>query len=861
MGPPAPEQAGESAHQQAVVATLSQHALSGTDASSLMNEAVAAIAEALKVPYCSILERIPGTQDLRVSAGVARKGAPRKSTAISGDPASQAGHTITSGQPVVVEDYRKETRFKTAPFHDANLVVSGMTVPIPGREAPLGVLAVGSLARRVFVVEEVGFLLAVSSVLAAAVDRHKAEMTLKETNQQLQALVHASPLAVIALDPSGFVRSWNPTAERIFGWTAAEVFGQPDPILAQSPREEIFKLLDRALHGEASTDVVTQVAKKDGTPLEVMVSVGPILGGDGAVGGLIAVIADVTERRRAEAARAQLTEIIETTTDCVIITNIPGRGFFVNRAGRLMLGMGMDEDVSGIALPDLYPGESRGFIVNEVIPAAVRDGGWSGETILVNRDGREVPVSMVMIAHKGPDDEIEFFSIIARDISEQKRLETTLVRQATQDPLTDLNNRRRLEEELNLSLAESRRYGVHGALMFLDLDQFKQINDSLGHLAGDQLLVRVAKLLRERLRETDVLARLGGDEFAVLLPHTNADQAQAVAGKILEALQNTAVAAKGHTTGVTASIGIALFPEHGVTAADLLARADLAMYQSKEGGRNRVNLYKPDRQAATVSRTDWQRRIQQALEEDLFVLTAQPILDLRDRRISQYELLLRMLGEGGKIIPPGVFLDTAERLGLIHGIDRWVARQAIRLLGAHKKKGRTLTLVTNVSARTLEDPEIVPMIKRELEACAVNPGCLGMEMSEASAISNIDKAAKFAAALKQLGCRVGLDDFGVGFASFHRLKHLPVDYLKIDGSFIRDLPNDTTNQQLVRAMVEVARAFGKQTIAKFVSDAETLQLLQAFGVDFAQGFHIGAEAKEITSLSLDRPPAGATRAG
>ena len=263
MGPPAPEQAGESAHQQAVVATLSQHALSGTDASSLMNEAVAAIAEALKVPYCSILERIPGTQDLRVSAGVARKGAPRKSTAISGDPASQAGHTITSGQPVVVEDYRKETRFKTAPFHDANLVVSGMSVPIPGREAPLGVLAVGSLTRRVFVVEEVGFLLAVSSVLAAAVDRHKAEMTLKETNQQLQALVQASPLAVIALDPSGFVRSWNPTAERIFGWTAAEVFGQPDPILAQSPREEIFKLLDRALHGEASTDVVTQVVAGD----------------------------------------------------------------------------------------------------------------------------------------------------------------------------------------------------------------------------------------------------------------------------------------------------------------------------------------------------------------------------------------------------------------------------------------------------------------------------------------------------------------------------------------------------------------------------------------------------------------------
>src|SRR3989449_9380547 len=190
-----------------------------------------------------------------------------------------------------------------------------------------------------------------------------------------------------------------------------------------------------------------------------MVSAGPILGADGAVGGLIAVIADVTERRRAEAARAQLTEIIETTTDCVIITNIPGRGFFINRSGRLMLGMGMDDDVSGVSLPDLYPAESRGFILNEVIPAAVRDGGWSGETILVNRDGGEIPVSMVMIAHKGPDDDIEFFSIIARDISEQKRLETTLVRQATQEPLTDLHNRRRLEGELKPALPGARRDG------------------------------------------------------------------------------------------------------------------------------------------------------------------------------------------------------------------------------------------------------------------------------------------------------------------------------------------------------------------------------------------------------------------
>ncbi len=857
---PAPEQIGALARQQAVVATLSQRALSGADDAALMGEAVTAVAQALRVPFCNILERIPGTQDLRACAGAGWKGARERAT-VPGDPNSQAGYTLASGKSVIVEDYRKEQRFKTAPLAEGTWVASGVSVPIPGREQPLGVLAVGSPTRRVFVAEDVNFLQSVANVLAAALERHRAETTLRETNQQLRAVVHASPLAVISLDSSGCVRTWNATAERIFGWSADEVIGHPDPVLTQSNREEIYKLVDRALHGETFTEVATQVVKKGGLPVDVTVSVAPIYDGEGATSGVIAVIADMTERRRTEAAQAQLTEIIETTTDCVIITNVPGRGFFINRAGRQMLGIGQDEDASGVDLPDLYPGEAKAFIVDEAMPAAVRDGGWSGETALIGRDGHEIPVSMVMIAHKGPEGDVEFFSIIARDISEQKRFQAQLVRMANQDPLTDLYNRRRLEEELELHLAESRRYGIQGALMFIDLDQFKQINDSLGHLVGDQLLVQVAKLLRGRLRDTDIIARLGGDEFAVLLPHINADQAQVVGGKILQALQNTMVATGDRPSGVTGSIGIALFPEHGTAAGELLAHADMAMYQSKESGRNRVRVYQPDQdsQAPAVARMDWQRRIQEALEEDLFVLTAQPILDLRNNRTSHYEVLLRMMGAQGKIIPPGVFLDTAERLGLIHGIDQWVVRHAIRLIAAHKKQGRAISLVTNVSARTLADAEIVPLIQRELELSGVDPRFLALEMAESAAITNIDKAGKFAAALKQVGCRVGLDDFGVGFASFHHLKHLPVDYLKIDASFIRDLPRDTTNQQLVRTMVAVARAFGKETIAKFVSDAGTLRLLKEYGVDYAQGFHIGAEAKEITSLTVDS--ANVTRRG
>jgi diguanylate cyclase (GGDEF)-like protein/PAS domain S-box-containing protein len=858
---PATDQTETRARQQAVVATLGHRALSGADAPSLMNDAVSAIARVLKVSNCNVLELIPGTKTFRLCAAIGWKDSPRDHVTVPGGPGSQAAHTLTSVRPVIVVDYRTETRFKTPPFVPGLQAISGASVVIPGREQPFGVLAVGSNAPRKFDEEDVSFLQGVANVLAAAVDRRRAEETLKETSQQLRALVHTAPLAVISLDANGCVRGWNATAERIFGWNADEVIGKPDPVLSQGHHEELYALFERVLQGEAFTEVAAQVAKKDGGLVEVAVSIAPIYDSGGAINGIIAVVADLTDRRRTEAAQQQLTEIIETTTDCVVITNVPGRGFYINQAGRRMLAIGLNEDVSGVNLPDLYPAETRPVIINEAMPAAVRDGGWSGETVLASRDGREIPVSMVMIAHKGSEGHVEFFSIIARDISDQKRFQAQLVRLASHDHLTDLYNRRRLEEELDLHLAESRRYGIRGALLFVDLDQFKDVNDSLGHLVGDQLLVRVAGLLRERLRETDVIARMGGDEFAILLPHTDADQAQELAGQIIEAMQTTTITAEERPIGATASIGIALFPEHGVTVGDLLARADLAMYHAKENGRNQFSLFELGRdwQAAIASRLNWQRRIREALEQDLFVFQAQPILDLRTDKISHYELLLRMTGGKGELIVPGAFLDTAERFGLIHAIDRWVVKRAIRLIAAHRHRGRSLRLVINVSAKAFTDAELLPMIKRELGIWSVDPHSLTLEITETAAITNIYQAEKFVRMLKQMGCRIGLDDFGVGFASFYHLKHLPVDYLKIDGSFIRNLPMDPVDQQLVGAMVTVARSLGKETIAEFVSDAETVRLLREYGVDYVQGFHIGADAIEITSIVVD--PASAIKRG
>lgn len=413
--------------------------------------------------------------------------------------------------------------------------------------------------------------------------------------------------------------------------------------------------------------------------------------------------------------------------------------------------------------------------------------------------------------------------------------------QANRDPLTGLFNRRRFQEDLERELAEAERYGGHGALLLLDLDGFTYINDSLGHLAGDELLKSLAVVLRQPLSATDIVARLGGDEFAVLLPQLGPDEALVVARHLLRALHEHRITFGGQRIGVTASIGITLFPAHGTTRHELLSRADQAMHRAKETGRNSLCVYTHSQGGTSLVTTQrtWEERIHDALQQDRFVLHMQPILDLRSQQISQYEALLRMVGDNGELVPPVAFLDVAERAGFMQAIDRWVVRRAIRMIAEYQRKGRELSLGINLSGRAFSDLELLLLIQRELTAAAVNPSRLVLEITETVAITDIDQARRFIETLRELGCRFAIDDFGTGFSSVYYLKHLPVDYVKIDGNFIRNLPRDLVDQQLTRALVEVARVLGKQTIAEFVGDAETVRLLKDYGVDYAQGFYIG----------------------
>jgi diguanylate cyclase (GGDEF)-like protein len=430
-----------------------------------------------------------------------------------------------------------------------------------------------------------------------------------------------------------------------------------------------------------------------------------------------------------------------------------------------------------------------------------------------------------------------------RDVTERERIQTRLRHLADHDPLTGLLNRRRFDEELADRVAHIARYDSGGAVLLLDLDNFKFVNDSLGHRTGDAVIRVVADLLRGQLRETDVIARLGGDEFALLLPHATPEEAEGVARKLLETVRSHRAVFRGQRLRLTTSIGVAVISDAGMqTSEEVMVEADVAVYEAKEGGRDRYCVYATagDHPSEAENTLAWSERIRNAIDGDGLTLHAQPVLNLATNAISQYELLVRMVGPDGELLPPHAFLPSAERSGMVQEIDLWVTRTAIRLIDRHRRAGRELRLEVNLSGRTLGDPTLPRAIEAELAAVPIDPGNLIFEVTETAAVLNMDEARHFASELARMGCHFALDDFGAGFGSFYYLKYLPLDYLKIDGDFIGDLAMNVTDQAMVQAIVDLSQRLGKATIAEFVGDQRTVELLRAYGVDYAQGYHVGA---------------------
>ncbi|HFD87840.1 MAG TPA: EAL domain-containing protein, partial [Gammaproteobacteria bacterium] len=436
---------------------------------------------------------------------------------------------------------------------------------------------------------------------------------------------------------------------------------------------------------------------------------------------------------------------------------------------------------------------------------------------------------------------------IGLDITDRKVAENRLAWLANHDPLTHLCNRRSFQDQFSNLIDIAHRQKQSVALLYFDLDQFKYINDTCGHKAGDVLLQVIADKLREVTRSSDILARLGGDEFALVIYGISEDGAVKVAEKIFSSLQSIDYRIEDNPFKITVSIGIALFPKHGHSIQELLANADLAMYQAKEAGRGRIHVYSPDAEFHKRIHHElyWKDQIQQAMDENRFVLYFQPILNLRTRTISHYESLLRMLDKNGKILSPDQFIPVAERVGLIRSIDKLVVDKALDIHKSLLSKGYDIVLSINLSGQALADEDLQNYIYDSLANPQVKPELIIFEITETIAVSNFASARHLMERIRSLGCSFALDDFGVGFSSFYYLMHLPVDYVKIDGSFIKKLENSQEDQVLVQALAEIAQRLGKETIAEFVENAKILDLLEKYGIHYAQGYHVGRPMPQI----------------
>lgn len=435
------------------------------------------------------------------------------------------------------------------------------------------------------------------------------------------------------------------------------------------------------------------------------------------------------------------------------------------------------------------------------------------------------------------------------ELAERKVIEARLQYLVGHDDLTGLCNRRRLEQELELTILHTRYSNNTSALLYLDLDQFKIINDTEGHAAGDRLLISVANKFRRQIGAAGVLARISSDEYAILIEDTDLNNVVRTAESLRILMDEFRFKTENRTYHIGVSIGIAMIrPNENLSAAETLTHADQACYVAKNRGRNMVHVFnREDVEMLPLRRAvHWVPLIRDALTNKRFCLVFQPVLNIKKQQTTHYEALIRIQGDNRELTAPTNFIPVAERTGLIHEIDLWVAKEAIMTL---KTLPTHLSINVNLSSYAFQNPALLHLLSREIFSTGVKASRIVFEITETAAIANFSETRKMITEIRALGFQFALDDFGAGFNSFSYLKELPVDYLKIDGSFIINLLHDRVDQTLVKSMIEVARTLGKYTVAEFVENQETLELLQEYGVDYAQGYYIGKPEKLALSTT------------
>lgn len=549
-----------------------------------------------------------------------------------------------------------------------------------------------------------------------------------------------------------------------------------------------------------------------------------------------------------------VSNILNTAQVIIIIIDSNGRIVMSNKYAEKQIGYNENELKQQLFIDLVFGHEDIRAISNAIEEISNQQRrSFRYECIVFSSKGNELYISWFFTLIKN-NKKTEILSV-GLDLTERRITEKKLSWLADHDPLTNLYNRRRFDQELTHALTIATRYNQKGALILFDIDQFKNINDSSGHNVGDELLIKVADKLLSIIRDTDIVARLGGDEFVVISYCIDQDHAEKVVQKICTEIATVKVTVNNIDLGVTISAGMLIFPAPGFSPQELMATVDIAMYKAKQMGRGGWCLASMDDLARDEirHRVNWKAKIEKALEEDRFVLYYQPIMRIADKSISHYECLLRMIDENGEIIPPGMFTGIAEHFGLITKIDQRVIDLAFKKQSLFLKQGLDIHLSINLSGEMLSNPNAFSIIADHLDKWNVPAHKFIFEVLETQAVTNIQAARDFMTYVTNIGGKFALDDFGVGFSSMSHLKQLPVQYLKIDGGFIKNLANNKEDQLFVKAINDVGQGMGIKTIAEFVENEMILKELSKMGIDYAQGYGIGKPMPEPElSLCIDQ---------
>lgn len=684
------------------------------------------------------------------------------------------------------------------------------------------------------------------SRLVPAVRRELREAELRgerlraqEQVQKLSRAIEQAAECIFITDPDGIIEYINPAFERLTGFTSEEAIGKSPQILRSGEHPASFyRGMWRTLREGGVFRGVVINRRKDGALYHEEKVITPVKdSSSSALTHYISTGQDISDRMKDEAIRKRLTATLEATTDFVAIADPRGHLLYANAARRSVLSLGPEDEIGIRTIIDGHTEWACAKLKNKAIPAAIREGIWRGELALIGQDGLEIPVSEVIIAHRSPEGEVQFFSGIARDIGERKRLEDELAYRASHDALTHIPNRMLISDRLQQAIVYARRHHHGVGVMFLDLDRFKRINDTLGHHVGDFILRTVAKRISHCLRSSDIVGRQGGDEFVVIAAEvSDRGDLAPIVNKIRKAV-NKPIKAKNHQIVLTCSIGIAVYPFDGENPDVLLKNADSAMYQAKGSGRDGYRYYAKDMSAQCHEVLKLEEDLRRAVKAGEFVLHYQPQVDLQTGRFSRMEALIRWAHPKRGLIAPGTFIPILEETGLIEPVGEWVLKEAARQVEAWKEMGLpSVVVAVNVSARQFASPSFAENIERIVTATGTSPACLELEITESVLMEDMFDGAEALRSLSQHGMRVAVDDFGTGYCALHYLCRLPVDTLKLDYGFVRDLEEDSITASIVSAIITLGHNLGCLVVAEGVETATQRDILCQLGCDVAQGY-------------------------